>query len=89
MTDTTLHFDPADHRFAPASNGVLGPLVAAAIRATVRLLAAARARHAAEHRARQVAEVRALAHRYRDTDRGFCSDLCAAADRHEEAVLGS
>jgi hypothetical protein len=33
--------------------------------------------------AAEAAAVRALADRYRESDRGFASDLYAAADRHE------
>jgi hypothetical protein len=39
--------------------------------------------------ARDVAAVRALAHTYRKTDRGFAADLYAAADRHERTVEGA
>jgi hypothetical protein len=35
---------------------------------------------------RDVAEVRALADSYRNSDPGFASDLYAAADRHELAL---
>jgi hypothetical protein len=35
---------------------------------------------------RDAAAVRAMAHRYDQSDRGFASDLYAAADRHEELV---
>ncbi len=39
--------------------------------------------------ARQAAQVRAMARRYRLTEPGFASDLLAAADRHETATGAS
>lgn len=41
---------------------------------------------AAAKAARELAEVRALADRYRRSDPGFASDLYAAAARHESAL---
>ena len=38
---------------------------------------------------RNVAAVRELAYRYRETDRGFASDLLCAADRHETVLRAS
>ena len=58
------------------------PLVAALLR-TLRRWAG---RHPVDPGVRQVAAVRELANRYRETDRGFAADLLCAADRHETAV---
>jgi len=58
--------------------------------AMLRRPASRRAVAALRETAENLAAVRALAHRYRESDPGFASDLYAAADRHErehEAVV--
>ena len=61
-----------------------GLLQAAASR--IGLRAASAKDTAAAKAARELAEVRALADRYRRSDPGFASDLYAAAARHESAL---
>lgn len=61
-----------------------GLLLAAASRFGLR--AASAKDTAAAKAARELAEVRALADRYRRSDPGFASDLYAAAARHESAL---
>jgi hypothetical protein len=88
MADTTMNLDGVDRRFSPTGSGVLRPVLGAMARAILRALEAGRARRAVMASARESASVRALAHRYRESDRGFAADLYAAADRHEGAVAG-
>ena len=61
-------------------------LAAAALRLAGR--GAAPQATAAHDRAHEAAAVRALAHSYRHTDRGFSADLYAAAARHESIPGG-
>ena len=84
MNDTTLEFSPA-----PRGAETLGRLGAAlyvlprVVGAWIRVARAARQR---DPELLEIVRVRALAQRHQSTDRGFASDLLAAADRHEEAL---
>jgi hypothetical protein len=85
MTDKAIDFGIARRRAAPRSGAVLGPLLGAAVRALTQIFAMPSSQPS-DRAAREAGAVRMLAHRYRDTDRGFAADLYAAADRHEEAA---
>lgn len=75
MTTISLHIPQA--RTAPRLAAVLGEWAAALIAKIPSGTEAPR------YPSRDAARVRALAHRYEDTDPRFASELYAAADRHE------
>ena len=82
MTDTTLELEAA-RRGPRSATGT--SLVQRLRRALVALahLCAAKAHEQVSRWARDAADVRALALRHAESDRGFAADLYAAADRHE------
>jgi hypothetical protein len=83
MFSTTLESPVHGNRSSAGKASALRTWLAAARRLVERR--AAPPVPAARDRAREAAAVRALAHTYRNTDRGFAADLYAAADRHERA----
>jgi hypothetical protein len=64
------------------------PLFAGAVHALARAWVAATSRSNHDRVAREAKAVRDLARRYDKTDRGFASDVYAAADRHEDIAAG-
>jgi len=84
MTDTTLDFQAARRGPRRATGASLAQRLRRALDAFARLRAA-KAHEQVSRRAREAADVRALALRHADSDRGFAADLYAAADRHEAA----
>ena len=84
MNDTTLELSRG-----PRGAAALGTL-AAALYALPKVLGdwirVARAARQRDPELLEIVRVRALAQRHQATDRGFASDLLAAADRHEEAL---
>ena len=86
MTHATMKHQGPHPRTLAESDGLIGPLLIAAVRAFQRLRADPRPEGASDKATREAAAVRALAYRYLESDRGFAADLYAAADRHEEAA---
>ena len=84
MFSTTLEPPVHGNRSWAGNASALRTWIAAAARRLTEHLTAPGA-PAPRDRAREAAAVRALAHTYRATDRGFAEDLYAAADRHERA----
>ena len=84
MFSTILEPPVHGNRSSAGNSSALRTWLAAAAR---RLAGRATAPGAAapRDRAREAEAVRALAHTYRTTDRGFADDLYAAAERHERA----
>ena len=84
MNDTTLNLPRSPRGAEHLGNA------GAALYALPRILGAwirvARAARQRDPEQLEVARVRALAQRHQATDRGFASDLLAAADSHEEAL---
>jgi hypothetical protein len=89
MSHSAIDFETAQRRAMPVDRGAIVALIRAAAYSAAALFAAVSARSKVNPEVREAAAVRALAQRYQASDRGFASDLLAAADRHEEAARAS
>ncbi|MEP7057381.1 MAG: hypothetical protein ABI809_06370 [Caldimonas sp.] len=82
MTDTTFDFQVSRHPQPFFAAAPIAPFVAVIAQLARQAFVRSADRPASAQR--QARAVRALADRYRNTDRGFAADLYVAADRHEE-----
>lgn len=84
MSHPTIELDSPSNPLHARHGSFLGAFATQAFFALKGALSAAR--DAREEALRDASAVRLMAHRYRQSDRGFAADLDAAADRHEEAI---
>ena len=85
MFSTILESPVHGNRASAGNSSALRTWLAAAARRLAGRGTAPRA-PAPRNRVREAEAVRALAHTYHATDRGFADDLYAAAERHERAA---